>query len=315
MLFITRMNLAAVDLNLFLVLHAVLGEASATRAAKRLGVTQSAVSNALGRLRALLGDPLVVRRGRGLVPTPRGLELAPIVAAAVAQLETAVSRGSFVPAECVRRFTIALADNHQASDSAQIAAAFATRLPRAILRVVSADYLASSDGLASGEIDVALVPAMLVQPPYRGAHVFDEHACLVVARDHRSFRGGKKLTPRVFAELGHIDVEVALGKTGVGHRAAADHWKAMGLERRVAVVVPFFATAALIASCTELVAGLPSRAAAVLCKAFGTKLVPATFALPSIGVSMMWHERTDADPGARFFRELVATATRDRRAG
>jgi DNA-binding transcriptional LysR family regulator len=306
MLFITNMNLSAIDLNLFLVLHAVLDEASATRAAKRLGVTQSAVSNALGRLRAQLGDPLVVRRGRGLVATPRGLELAPIVAAAVASLEAAIARGDgFAPAECTRRFTIALADNHQASDGAQIAAAFATQLPRAVLRVVSADYLASSDGLASGEIDVALVPSMLVRAPYFGQRVFNERACLVVARDHPRFRGRKKMSPRVFAELGHIDVEVALGRTGVGHRAAADHWKALRLERRVAVVVPFFATATMIASRTELVAGLPSRAAAVLCKAFGTKIVPTTFALPSIGVSMMWHERTDADPGARYFRGVV----------
>lgn len=310
MLLITNMNLSAIDLNLFLVLHAVLDEASATRAAKRLGVTQSAVSNALGRLRAQLGDPLVVRRGRGLVATPRGLELAPIVAAAVASLEAAVALGDgFLPAECTRRFTIALADNHQASDGARIAAGCATRLPRAVLRVVSADYLASSDGLASGEIDVALVPSPLVRAPYLGRHVFDEHACLVVARDHPRFRGGRKLSPRLFAELGHIDVEVALGRTGVGHRAASDHWKAQRLERRVAVVVPFFATAAMIASRTQLVAGLPSRAAAVMCKAFGTKIVPTTFALPSIGVSMMWHERTDADAGARYFRDVVADAT------
>ena len=93
MLSITVMNLSALDLNLFVVLHAVLEERSATRAARRLNVTQSAVSNALGRLPAALGDPLVVRRGRGLVPTPREVELAPVIAQAMAHLQTVVDRG------------------------------------------------------------------------------------------------------------------------------------------------------------------------------------------------------------------------------
>src|SRR4051794_27469274 len=111
------MNLAALDLNLFLVLHTVLEEQSATQAAKRLNVTQSAVSNALARLRTLLGDPLVVRSGRGLVATPRGAELAPIVAQMFAQLSAAVDRGpGFAPEASTRTFTLAAADNHQASE-------------------------------------------------------------------------------------------------------------------------------------------------------------------------------------------------------
>src|SRR6516225_2601319 len=118
----TRMNLSSVDVNLFVVLHMVLEERSATRAAKRLHVTQSAVSNAIARLRTVIGDPLVVRSGRGLTPTPRAEELAPFIALAVVQLQLAIDRGAaFVPAASTRRFTIALADNHQTSEAAQIA--------------------------------------------------------------------------------------------------------------------------------------------------------------------------------------------------
>jgi DNA-binding transcriptional LysR family regulator len=310
MLSITAVNLSALDLNLFLVLHAVLEERSTTRAAKRLRVTQSAVSNALGRLRAALGDPLVVRRGRGVVPTPRGEELAPIVAQAIASLEVAAGRGEgFDPDACTRRFTIALADNHLASEGGALATAFAAKLPRAELRVVSADVLAASDGLASGDIDVALVPSMIVQAPYRGERVFAEHACLLVRRGHPKVKG--RITPRLFGELGHIDVEVALGRTGAGGRAANQHWKAMGLERHVAITVPYFTAAALIASQTDLVAGLPSRAAAALCDRFGLVIAKMTFAMPAMDISMMWHARTDADPGGRYFRRLVADAVAD----
>ncbi|HEY6463471.1 MAG TPA: LysR family transcriptional regulator [Polyangiaceae bacterium] len=304
------MNLAALDLNLFVVLHAVLEEGSATRAAKRLNVTQSAVSNALGRLRVALGDPLVVRHGRGLVATPRAAELAPFVGQAIEHLEAAIDHGrSFVPAESTRTFTIAAADNHQTSEAPRIAAAFARGLPRASLRLVSADYLAASDGLATGDIDLTFSPSSLVGPGHRGEHVFDERASLVVRRDHPRVRG--KMTPRLFNELGHIDVEVALGKKGVGHHGAERHWRSVGLTRRVAVTVPYFTTAAMMASRTELVAGLPSRAAKVLCEILPVKIAPATFPLPSIGISLLWHERTDADPAARFFRRLVAEAVKD----
>jgi DNA-binding transcriptional LysR family regulator len=116
-------NLSAIDLNLFLVLHAVLEERSATRAAARLHVTQSAVSNALARLRQLLGDPLVVRSGRGLVPTPRAEQLAPLLREATDRLAQAVDRRGFVAAESTRTFTIALADSHQACDVPRIARA------------------------------------------------------------------------------------------------------------------------------------------------------------------------------------------------
>src|SRR5215510_1065067 len=101
----TNMNLSTLDLNLFLVLHTVLEEKSATRAAKRLHVTQSAVSNALARLRTALGDPLVVRDGNRLVPTPRAEELAPRIASAVAQLRYVVeSEREFDPRTTTRRF-------------------------------------------------------------------------------------------------------------------------------------------------------------------------------------------------------------------
>src|SRR3954452_8589233 len=107
MLFITAVNLQSVDLNLLYVLHVVLAERSATRAAKRLHVTQSAVSNALGRLRDMLGDPLLVRQGLGLVPTPRALALAPLIAAAVDDLERALGPGAgFDPGDTRQTFTL-----------------------------------------------------------------------------------------------------------------------------------------------------------------------------------------------------------------
>lgn len=304
------MNLSALDLNLLLVLHAVLEERSATRAAKRLNVTQSAVSNALGRLRSALGDPLVVRDGRGLVATPRAAELAPLLAQGIAQIEAAIKGSqSFLPLESKRRFTIAAADNHQASEAPRVAALFSKRLPHASLRTVSVDFLTASDGLTTGEVDLAIVPGALVERGHLSSHLFDEDACLVVRRDHPQVRG--RLTPKALSKLAHIDTEVVLGKRGAGHLAAERQWKRVGLERRVAITVPYFMIAAMMASQTDFVAGLPSRAAKVLCKVLPIKIVPTTFALPAIGISMMWHVRTEGDPGSTYLRELVRQAIGD----
>ncbi|AKU98387.1 Transcriptional regulator, LysR family [Labilithrix luteola] len=304
------MNLAALDLNLLVVLHAVLEEQSATRAAKRLNVTQSAVSNALGRLRSELGDPLVVRHGRGLVATPRALELAPLLAQGIAQIQTAIGRGrAFVPHESTRTFTIAVGDSHQTSEGPRIAAMFAERLPRANLRMVSLDLFTASDGLATGEIDIVFAPSGMVGSGHHGQHLFDEVVWLVVRRDHPKVRS--TLTPKLFNELAHVDIELVLGKRGFAHRAAENHWKSVGLVRRVAVTVPYFTSAAMMATRTDCVAAIPNRLAKILCAAFPLKIVRTTFPLPSIGISMMWHERTDADAGAVYFRQLVADAVRD----
>lgn len=257
MVSITEMNLYAIDLNLLAVLHAVLEERSATRAARKLHVTQSAVSNALARLRQVLGDPLVVRSGRGIVPTPRGAELGPAIAAAMNQLDAAIDRGrGFVAAESTRTFTFAAADNTQVTDVPKIAALFAEELPQATLRVVSADYLVATDGLATGAVDATISPAALLPEGARTAPVLPERAALLVREGHPL--SGQRVTPKMYASMGHIDIEIVLGRTGVGHKLAMDELRRLGLERNVVARVPYFTTAALIASKTDLVASVPA---------------------------------------------------------
>jgi DNA-binding transcriptional LysR family regulator len=312
MLSITVMKLSALDLNLLLVLHAVLEERSATRAAKRLNVTQSAVSNALSRLRAVLGDPLVVRSGRGIVATPRAQALAPAIAEAMARLEGALEQGkTFVPEESTGTFIFAAADNNQVHDVPLIAAAFAKRLPRATLRIVSIDYLVSTDGLAMGTVDATFTPSVAVPEGYGSEYVFDERSALLVRRDHPKVRG--PITPALYEELAHIDVEVSLGRRGVGYKLASRAWKDAGVERNVVMVVPYFTTAALVASRTDLVAGVPLRAGKVFCEMLPLRIAKTTFPLGGMPMSLTWHQRTDADPGARFFRKVLVEAVKARR--
>lgn len=296
-------NLSSIDLNLFLVLHAVLEERSATRAAARLNVTQSAVSNALARLRLLLDDPLVVRHGRGIVPTPRAEELAPLLREATDRLSLAIDRRGFIATETTRTFTIALSDNYQASELPRIARAFAARMPRATLRVVSADYLAASDGLANGDIDVTFSPEQAVQPGMRSAALFEEQAALIVRRDHPRVR--TRMTRELFNQLPHVDVHVVLGQPGTGHRVAQRGWERAHVRRRVVLTVPYFIIAAVVAAETDCVAALPSRMARLCVRLLPLKQVRAMFPLPSMNTVMVWHQRTHEDQGAKLFRDII----------
>lgn len=301
-------NLSGVDLNLFAVLGAVLAERSVTRAAKQLHVTPPAVSNSLARLRDMLGDPLVVRSGNGLAPTPRAEELAPILTSALEQLKGILdSKRGFVATETTRAFTLAAADGNQVCDVPHVVEAFARELPRAKLRVVSSDYLVSSDGLATGEIDAAFgVAGMPLAAGWLSRAAYEEVGALVVRRDHPRVR--RRMTPELFNALPHIDVQVALGRAGAGHDIAERMWRSLGLSRNVVLAVPHFVAAAMAAARTDYVAALPRRVADAMCAILPLKITEPTFALPAAAVTLVWHARTDADAGSRYFRDLIVRA-------
>jgi DNA-binding transcriptional LysR family regulator len=301
-------NLTSIDLNLFVVLATVLAERSVTRAAKRLHVTPPAVSNSLARLRELLGDPLVVRSGSGLVATSRAEELSPILAAALEQLQSILdAKRGFLPNESTRTFTLAAADGNQVCDVPSVVAAFARDLPRAKLRIVSADYLVSSDGLATGEIDAAFaIEGMPMSPGCQARPVYQEIGTFVVRRDHP--RAREHMTPELFNSLKHIDVQLVLGRTGTGHQIAERAFRAAGLSRQVVLAVPHFVAAALAAARTDYVAAIPQRVAEALVALLPLKITRPTFEMPRATVTVIWHARTDSDGGAQYFRNLIARA-------
>ncbi|MCE9671724.1 LysR family transcriptional regulator [Myxococcus stipitatus] len=305
------MNLSGIDLNLFLVLHAVLETGSVTGAAEQLHVTQSAVSNALARLRDVLGDPLLVRDGRGLVPTPRCEELRPLVASAVAQLQSAVDGQRFNPEESTRAFTLACGDNQDVCDVPLVVEAFARRLPRALLRVVSIDYLVSSNGLATGEVDVALAPrAVAERDGYPAEDLYLERTAFLVRKDHPHITG-TTLTREAFNASRHVDMLVNHGRPGVGHRMFELFCKANGLEFRPALAVSHFVAAGVAVTRSDLIAGMPGRTADVLCAMLPVRRLQFLPDPPAIPMSLIWHPRTSTDPGARFFRELLIDVLRD----
>jgi len=304
-------SLAGLDLNLFLVLHTVLSERSVTRAAQKLHVTQSAVSNALARLRELLRDPLFVRHGRGLVPTPRAQELAPVVLRAMSELQSAVDGAAFVPAQSTRRFTLAWSDAQSIAHLPALLPRFERELPNATLRIVTVDYLIATNGLALGEVELALGPVQAAFPPLLHEPIYDEEVVLAVRRDHASIV--RCLLREQFEDIEFVDIQLALGQGGVGNLLMTELLARHGLSWRIGMVAPDFTTAAHAAAVSDYVVGLPARAGRAFCEFLPLQLVelPAFLNRPTMSMAMLWHPRTDGDAGARYFRRLVREACQE----
>jgi len=293
-------SLAAVDLNLLLMLDTVLAERSVVRAARRLHVTPSAVSNGLARLRAVLDDPLLIRSGRGVVPTPRAAALAPALAGALRDLDHAIHDGGFDPATTDREFTLATADVGQVVRLPGIVAALAARMPRARLRVVSIDTLAASGGVAGTEVDV-LIGAGERGPGIHAQPLYQEHLVLVARARHPTIKN--RVSKHQLAALRHVVVQVAPGR---GNRQVAAGYAALGVDRDVAVVVPTYTAAAAVVARTDLVASLPASLVRVLGPRLALRRVATPLPPIATTVNLIWHQRTDQDPALRAFRDLLA---------
>lgn len=298
-----NVNISAVDLNLLHVLSTVLEEGSATRAAKKLHVTQSAVSNALRRARHLFSDQLVVRKPYGLEPTPRALALKPALREWLdATRGLLVDSPSFDPRRSTRTFRIACSDAIAATLLRPILRLLAERAPGVRLRMLTLDRLLAEDGLAHGEVDL-LVGIPPVLPDGHGAEVvYQDRMECIVRVDHPRIR--RRLSLNTFASLPHV--ELALFDTIDDHidRALAKH----GLHRTVQVVLPHFSSVPLAVAETDCVATLSGRLARAFARRLPLRVVAPPIALDAIEVRQVWNQRFDGDGAIRFLRTVVRDA-------
>ncbi|MEI9938637.1 MAG: LysR family transcriptional regulator [Pseudomonadota bacterium] len=297
------MSLSSLDLNLLLVLDTVLRERSVAQAAQRLHVTPSAISNGLAKLRTALGDPLVTRRGRGIVPTPRAEELAPALARALGELERVVTRRPFDAATCTRTFTLAMADAGQIAWLPSIAAMLSQAMPLARLRVVGIESLLTLGDLGSGEIDLHF-GVRATGPGIHADTLYDEPLLLLARGDHPESH--RTLSRERLSSLNHVGVEVAPGR---GFRdPLTKSYAHARLPRSVVMTVPTFAAAASVAAATDFVATLPRSLLQAQGHALGLVALSGPIPKHAVGMALCWHERTHSDPGAAAFRGLVRGA-------
>jgi DNA-binding transcriptional LysR family regulator len=291
------MRLAGIDLNLLTALDALLEAQSVTRAARRLGRTQPAVSHALGRLRALLGDELLVRTPRGMQPTPRAHALRPAVRAALEAAEAVLQDApAFDPARAERAFAVAMLDQTSFLLVPPLAARLAREAPGVRLDVRPA-------GPQAGLEDLDLTIGVLRDRPAgaRDEPLFREEFACVLRRGSAAARGRFDL--RRYLALPHLLV----APRGLPGSPLDDALARLGERRRVVLTVPHFLVAPYVIAATDLVWTAPAR----LARAF-PHLPLAVRALPlgaeGFTVSMRWHARLDADPGLAWLRGLIRAA-------
>ena len=286
------------DFNLLVTLDAVLAEGSVARAARRLRLSPSAMSRALARLRETTGDPLLVRAGRGLVPTPRALELRERVGQLVQEVE-AVLRPAEAPdlKRLVRTFTLRTGEGFVENFGPDLIARVGREAPGVRLRFVQKPDKESTP-LRDGTVDLETgVVENETGPELRAQALFRDHFIGVVREGHPLSR--RKVTLARYASARHVSVS----RRGLDQGPIDEALKASGLQREVVTIVGGFATALALARASDLIASVPERHTGRLRS--GMHSFPLPFPTPEITVSLLWHPRLDADPAHRWLRGLV----------
>ncbi|WP_230629830.1 LysR substrate-binding domain-containing protein [Sphingomonas sp. Leaf37] len=288
------------DLNLLPIFVALLEERSVTRAAERLGMTQPALSNALARLRLMLGDQLFIRERYGILPTPVALAIAPTIAEALSRLDDAVlGQQAFDPATTERLLTIAPNGYVEFVLVPAIVARLQRVAPGIRLRLTPYGNDLSETGVVSGT--TALVLGRIIDPPDNLVvqHVMDEGLACVVRADHPTV--DDTITREQFETLKHVNI-VPPGRMRAGLFQALAQQE---LKRDVAIsVTNFFAVAEMIAV-TDYCATLPDLICRRLRHDPRLKVLAAPVDLGTFPVEMAWHVRYRHDPAHRWLRELI----------
>ena len=296
-----------IDLNLFLVLDAIVSEGGVTQAARRLNLTQPAVSHALARLRAAFDDPLFVRQGRALVPTPLARSIVGPARQAISTLQaTLTGAAGFQPSSTRQSFTIGMRDLTETQVMPQLFARITRAAPQVSLAVVRVGRRALESELASGSVDAA-IDVLLPLSDSVNRERLDAQTLAVIARKGHP-RIGRRLTlPRYLAE-DHIMVTTR--RKGV---AAEDFELARaGHQRRVRLRCEHYFAAARAVSQTDLVCTLTAPVAKVLTAALPLQVLRFPVETQSFDAFLYWHTRVDADPANRWLRQEITAAVRQR---
>jgi DNA-binding transcriptional LysR family regulator len=289
------------DLNLLVTLDVLLAEGSVARAAKRLRLSPSAMSRALARLRETTGDPLLVRAGRGLVPTRRALELRERVGQLV-QDGQAVLRpvDTLNLKQLVRTFTLRTSEGFVESFGPDLIARVSAEAPGVRLRFMQKPDRDSTP-LRDGTVDLETgVVGSMTGPEVRAQALFRDRFIGVVRKRHPLSKG--KITPARYAAGRHVLVS----RRGLDKGPIDEALEPLGLQRQIVTIVGGFATALALARSSDLIATVPDRHTRALRAGMHSFSLPVS--MPEITVSLLWHPRLDADPAHRWLRGCVRDA-------
>jgi DNA-binding transcriptional LysR family regulator len=292
-------ELAGYDLNLLVALHAMLRERQVSRAAAQLGLSQPAMSRALGRLRDMFDDPLLVRSKLGMQPTARALELYPQVEAILASVREMVQSTCFEPRTATGTIRVAAPDIVAYMLVPPLMHRLAKQAPGLDLEIVHwlPDW---REHLESGAIDLTVGIPSGDEPNIYARPLIENHWACVLRKGHPALRG--KWTVERFAALDHLLVSLTGRGGGQIDAALREH----GLSRRIALRVPYPVLTPLLVAETDLVLTTTRWLACKLATQVDLVIRRPPIPVAPIHAPMVWHERSHRDPTQRWFRELLA---------
>ncbi len=306
------MNFQTLDLNLLRILDALLHEGSTVRAARRLGLSQPAVSAALGRLRLALDDPLFVRQGQSLTPTDFGRSLEVPLRETLEGLEALLSRGrNFDPATSEARFVMSGSDffaELMLPALARVLTAEAPGMRLSLIELAPEDYLAH---LQEGRADLALVPAHDLQDWAVRRPLFLSDFSVIARKGHpriaaAGIRPGQTLPLDLFCDIGQVLFSLEGRLATLGDAAL----RKIGRTRRVVMTAADFSGVYRTVAETDLISLIPSELALRVAAQTGLELFTPPVQVGPVPIALAWHPRSSANPAHRWLRERIAALSR-----
>lgn len=294
------------DLNLLTIFEAIMREGSVTRASEQLAMTQPAVSNALSRMRVAWNDPVFVKNGRGIVPTPKAAALWAGVAPHLQALRASVDPEPFAPAQAQRSFRIAAVDLIVEALWGPLRRRFESQAPGVSLHASPYTYDTATARLVNAEVDAIVGEAHRAAPPQvRTLPLFGSCYATAMRAGHPAASDPLALEDYIAAD--HLLVSLSGSTTGTVDQALA----LLGLTRRVGLTVNHFTLVPRLLKQTNLIWTGPYRAVAERAQGDELLVVAPPVDLAKTPISLVWHERSERDPGHRWLREQISSVIKE----
>lgn len=296
------MNLEDIDLNLLVVYHHLLVERSVSGAAKKLGLTQPSVSNALKRLRILLGDELFLRTSRGMEPTPYATQLFEPISYALSTIKNTLNEQTlFDPSTSDRRFILGMTDLGEIELLPQLMNVLEEIAPGVTLSTVLDSHANLRNEMETGHVDLAIGLLPQLKTGFFQQRLFMQSYVCLFRKGHPLSKNKDAMTEQQFFDADQVVVVSA----GTGHAHVDEVIESKGSKRRVRLLVPHFVAVGHILATSNMIATVPERYARRYAEPFNLSYVTHPLSLPKIGINLFWHAKYHKEPGNQWLRNTI----------